>query len=156
DPGYPRERLAFMLKDAQAPVLVTQSALLGELPLAGGRLAHTVCLDTDRAAIARRPARAPPIRIHPHSPASVPRPPGSPGTPTGVVIAHGSLANKALELREKFNVTRRFRAACFISSSFDASIEQIIMPLVGGGAVVVLSNETRETPPRFWQEVTRH
>ena len=33
DPNYPRERLAFMLTDAGAPVLVTQQALLDRLPV---------------------------------------------------------------------------------------------------------------------------
>ena len=33
DPNYPRERLAFMLSDAGAPVLVTQQALLERLPV---------------------------------------------------------------------------------------------------------------------------
>ena len=33
DPNYPRERLAFMLADAGAPVLVTQQALLERLPV---------------------------------------------------------------------------------------------------------------------------
>ena len=46
DPGYPRERLAFMLEDAGAPVLVTHAALLDRLPAHGARI---VCLDTDCA-----------------------------------------------------------------------------------------------------------
>src|SRR5262249_43197690 len=48
DPAYPRERLAFMLSDAGAPVLVTQAALAERLPPPARR----VLLDTDAAAIA--------------------------------------------------------------------------------------------------------
>ena len=68
DPGYPRERLAFMLRDAGAPVLVTQSGLLARLPqelteeqAAGGGAAPTriVRLDADWPTIARQPASAP-------------------------------------------------------------------------------------------------
>src|SRR5207248_2868057 len=38
DPEYPPERLAFMLADARAPVLVTQSALRDRLPAHGARI----------------------------------------------------------------------------------------------------------------------
>src|SRR5207244_10006023 len=63
DPGYPRERLAFMLSDTGAPVLVTQAALRAQLPPCD---AHLVCLDgaEDAAAIARRPATAPRSEEH--------------------------------------------------------------------------------------------
>ena len=50
DPSYPRERLAFMLADARAPVLITQSALLDRLPAHRARL---VRLDADWPTIAR-------------------------------------------------------------------------------------------------------
>ena len=52
DPDYPHERLAFMLEDADAPVLVTQSALLDRLPANGARI---VRLDADGPAIAAQP-----------------------------------------------------------------------------------------------------
>ena len=51
DPDYPPERLAFMLTDAAAPVLVTREALLERLPAYGARI---VRLDGDAAAIAGR------------------------------------------------------------------------------------------------------
>src|SRR5207244_1768025 len=50
DPTYPQERLAFMLSDSQAPVLLTQNRLASELPTAEAR---AVCLDTDCDCIAR-------------------------------------------------------------------------------------------------------
>jgi amino acid adenylation domain-containing protein len=44
DPAYPRERLAFMLSDSEAPVLLTQKRLLASLPETGAKI---VCLDAD-------------------------------------------------------------------------------------------------------------
>ena len=44
DPAYPRERLAFMLADTRASVLLTQEALIDRLPRSGVRL---ICLDRD-------------------------------------------------------------------------------------------------------------
>ena len=66
DPDYPPERLAFMLADAGAPVLLTRTALRAHLPAHdtssdGVRIdaAHIVCLDADWPAIARQPTTAP-------------------------------------------------------------------------------------------------
>ena len=80
DPDYPAERLAFMLEDARARVLVTQSGLLDSLPR--GR-AHIVRLDADAAAIAAAPATAPALALDPHHPAYVIYTSGSTGTPKG-------------------------------------------------------------------------
>ena len=57
DPDYPPERLAFMLADAGAPVLLTRTALRAHLPAHDA--ARIVCLDADWPAIARQPTTAP-------------------------------------------------------------------------------------------------
>src|SRR5204862_870565 len=101
DPAYPAERLAFMLEDAAASVLVTQASLLGRLPAHG---AQTVALDADRAAIARQPAGAPATRPHPQHPAYVIYTSGSTGTPKGVVVEHGGLQNVLLAMRERLSL----------------------------------------------------
>ncbi len=64
DPDYPAERLAFMLADAGAAVLVTQAALPARLP---AHAAATVRLDADWPAIARHPEHAPDLTLDPHN-----------------------------------------------------------------------------------------
>src|SRR2546430_17273310 len=44
DPEYPSERIAFMIEDAQAQVILTQSRLLDRLP---NTVARAVCMDAD-------------------------------------------------------------------------------------------------------------
>ena len=78
DPGYPAERLAFMLADAGCPVLVGQARLLERLPVGAATL---VRLDADWPQIARRPASAPPADPDPQHPAYVIYTSGSTGTP---------------------------------------------------------------------------
>src|SRR4030081_2924196 len=56
DPGLPPDRLAYMLADARAPVLITQDALADLLPESE---AVRIGLDADALAIARQPATAP-------------------------------------------------------------------------------------------------
>ncbi|HET9539338.1 MAG TPA: amino acid adenylation domain-containing protein, partial [Candidatus Limnocylindria bacterium] len=150
DPGYPAERLAFMLEDAGAPVLVTQSLLLDRLPAHG---AHVVRLDADAPIIAAQPATGPELPLDPHNPAYVIYTSGSTGEPKGVTVDHASLANKLLALGWQFNVGPGFRSALLISCGFDASIEQTLLPLIGGGAAVVIGDAVRESPTQFWQQV---
>src|SRR5207247_143490 len=49
DPTYPSERLAYMLDQAQAPVMLTQARLVGHLPT---HTAHMACLDAQWPMIA--------------------------------------------------------------------------------------------------------
>ena len=105
DPGYPPERLAFMLEDAGAPVLVTHAALLDRLPAHGARI---VRLDADWPAIAQQPGAAPgQRRSQPQNPAYVIYTSGSTGTPKGVVVAHGSCANCGSSMQRELRRARR-------------------------------------------------
>src|SRR5262249_17231275 len=62
DPSFPKERLAFMLENTQAPVLLTQQRLRGALP---PHKAKTVYLDLEWGEIARESAENPPLNITP-------------------------------------------------------------------------------------------
>ena len=110
---------------------------------------------TRTAAIARHPAPRPPLDLDPRHPAYVIYTSGSTGTPKAVVVEHASLTNKMLALGRDFDVDERFRAAVLISSAFDPSIEQTLLPLMGGGAAVVVSDAVRESPVQFWRQVQR-
>ena len=156
DPQYPAQRLAFMLGDARARVLVTQAALLDRLALANASSrAAVVRLDADAAAIAAQPTRAPLLALDPHHPAYVIYTSGSTGMPKGVVVEHASLANKILGLGTSFHVGQEFRSALLISCAFDASIEQIMLPLAWGGAVIVFRDAIPEAPRHFWEQISR-
>ena len=88
DPAYPAQRIAFMLEDAGAPIVITQEALLDQLPASGARI---VQVDADWSRIARQPTSAPAKRLHPDTTAYVIYTSGSTGTPKGVAVTHGSL-----------------------------------------------------------------
>ena len=178
DPSYPAERLAFMLADAGAPVLVTTASLArafsGEVgtgspqkmrPFAddwsGSRAlpshsARLVRLDADADVIAGHPATAPPLALDPRHPAYVIYTSGSTGQPKGVVVSHASLANKVATLGADFGAGPALRVALLSSSAFDPAIEQAALPLAHGGAVVVISDAVRETPRAFWEALAQH
>ncbi|MFP2935023.1 AMP-binding protein, partial [Pyxidicoccus sp. 3LG] len=52
DPAYPRERLAWMLEDTAAPVILTQERLTSVLPPHDAKL---LCLDTQWSTVAAQP-----------------------------------------------------------------------------------------------------
>src|SRR2546422_936741 len=87
DPEYPRERLAYMLADTAAPVLLTQARLKERLPQ---HRAHTVCLEEGWAAIARQPVVNPVNYAQPQNLAYCIYTSGSTGRPKGVGLLHAN------------------------------------------------------------------
>src|SRR6476660_1691917 len=136
DPDYPPERLAFMLADAGAPVLLTRAALRGHLP---AHDAHVVCLDADWPAIARQPATAPVTGLAPQHPAYVIYTSGSTGTPKGVAVTHGGIPNLAAVQIDRFAITSQARVLQFASQSFDAAVSEIVTAFASGATLVLPS-----------------
>jgi amino acid adenylation domain-containing protein len=143
DPTYPPERLAFMLEDAQAPILVTQQHLITHLPAQGVRM---VCLDSDKAILAQQ-SEADPI-----SPATVTDlayviyTSGSTGQPKGVEITHDSLLNLVFWHQHAFSVTPTDRATQLASLAFDAMGWELWPYLTIGASVYLPDEDTRANP----------
>ncbi|MFL5071599.1 MAG: amino acid adenylation domain-containing protein, partial [Xanthobacteraceae bacterium] len=134
DPDYPQARLAFMLTDAGAGVLVTQSALRDRLPAHNARV---VCLDTDAAAIAQEPATAPTLTLDPHHPAYVIYTSGSTGTPKGVVVEHRHIIASNAARSSIYDELRELRFLLLSSIAFDSSVAGVFWSLLNGGTLVL-------------------
>ena len=93
DPAYPKERIAFMLEDADVPVILTQEALLAGLP---EHNAKVVCLDSDWETIAQESAENPICLTVPENLAYIIYTSGSTGQPKGVLVSHASIAEHCL------------------------------------------------------------
>ena len=91
DPSYPKERLAFILADADVEALVTQERLAGIF--ADRRGVPTICLDTDWNAIAREGDENLDIQVSPDDLAYVMYTSGSTGKPKGVMVRHRNVVN---------------------------------------------------------------
>ncbi|HEV2734459.1 MAG TPA: amino acid adenylation domain-containing protein, partial [Longimicrobiaceae bacterium] len=137
DPAYPAERLALMLEDAAAPVVVTQARLAGRLP-AGGVV--VVAVDADRAAIAARPETAPESGAGPENLSHVIYTSGSTGRPKGVMIRHSSTAVLLNWLREAVSDEERASLLFSTSISFDVSVAEVFGTLAWGGTLVLVEN----------------
>ena len=125
DPNYPRERLAFMLADAGAAVLVTQASLLDRFPTA------RACADWCGSKPTGRRSRGSPTPrrrsiLDPRHPAYVIYTSGSTGTPKGVVVEHG-IANHQQLVDRSAEFAKRIPASGLpaqLRSPFDPSMSK--------------------------------
>ncbi|HEX2188119.1 MAG TPA: amino acid adenylation domain-containing protein, partial [Longimicrobiaceae bacterium] len=87
DPAYPPQRLAYMLEDSGAPVLLTQRGLAERLPPGGVRVVR-LDADADAAQVARESPEPPQVPLGPDNLAYVIYTSGSTGRPKGVAMPH--------------------------------------------------------------------
>ncbi len=146
DPGYPAERIAFMLQDTRAPVVLTEAGLwsraaqsLGaHLQLPGFRV---LCLDADWPLIAQAPAAPPPNRATPDSLAYVIYTSGSTGTPKGAMLEHRGVVNYLTWCRQAYPLHAGAGSPVHSSIAFDLTVTSLIAPLTTGRAVHLLPDD---------------
>ncbi|RKG76773.1 amino acid adenylation domain-containing protein, partial [Corallococcus exercitus] len=135
DPLLPRERLAFMLEDSAAQVLVTQQALVDRFPEA--LRDRALCLDTERGALAEEPTHAPRTGVTPANMAYLLYTSGSTGTPKGTAVEHRSVANLVTHEAVAYGIGPGSRVLQFASLSFDLSVEEVFTTLCNGATLVL-------------------
>ncbi|HEY1375665.1 MAG TPA: amino acid adenylation domain-containing protein, partial [Gemmataceae bacterium] len=138
DPAYPPERLAFMTADADVRVLLTEDACRGLFPDAGDRV---VCLDSDRAAVAREPAGRPTGGAAPANLAYVMYTSGSTGRPKGAMVTHAGLVNYLCWAIKAYGVEPGCSVPVHSSISFDLTVTGLYPPLLVGGQVELLPED---------------
>ncbi|QSQ18814.1 non-ribosomal peptide synthase/polyketide synthase [Pyxidicoccus parkwayensis] len=148
DPAYPRERLAFMLQDTAAPVLVTQQHLLGLLPEGPA----VVCVDT----LPREGVMTEGVPVPPESAAYVIYTSGSTGRPKGAVISHRSLSNHAGWMRTAFDLGPGERALQLTSPSFDTSVAELFSALLSGSTLVMAPPDAQRDSRVLLDCLVRH
>ena len=133
DPNYPAERLAFMLEDAGAALVITTAALGDRLRRHGARV---VSLDADADAIARHPASAPASGVEPQNAVYVTYTSGSTGVPKGVVVTHHNVV-RLVKRPDYVELTPGDVFLHLAPLSFDASTFEIWGALLNGAKLVV-------------------
>ncbi|NOT58294.1 MAG: amino acid adenylation domain-containing protein, partial [Deltaproteobacteria bacterium] len=151
DPAYPRERLAFMLDDAQAPVLLTQERLVAGLPEHEVRV--VVCLDSDWGVISQESEQNPITSTTAENLAYVIYTSGSTGQPKGVLVAHGALAQHCRDVQAHYALDARDGVLQFAALSFDVSLEEILPTLIVG-ARLVMQGTTVWHPAEFHEKIS--
>ncbi|HST61260.1 MAG TPA: amino acid adenylation domain-containing protein, partial [Longimicrobium sp.] len=135
DPAYPAERLAYMLADSAAAVLVTRESLRGALPAREGLV--VVSVDGAAAEIAAESTERLVAGTVPRSLAHVMYTSGSTGTPKGVAIEHGSV----VRLVHHAGYARLGPDEVILQAgpiSFDSSTLEVWSALLMGGRLAIL------------------
>jgi amino acid adenylation domain-containing protein len=134
DPGYPRDRVAYMLADSGTPVLLTQERLVADLPPHNAR---TVLLDADWPQIAAEPDSNPEILTRPHNLAYVIYTSGSTGRPKGAMNTHQAIVNRLVWMQEAYGLGPDDRVLQKTPFSFDVSVWEFFWPLLQGACLVM-------------------
>ncbi len=169
DPSYPKERLAFMVEDAAAPVIVLQAHLGDRLPTTearwvpldadadadaawrpadGARQADTGSLDAgslDAGSLDAGTLDA----ANPDSLAYMIFTSGSTGRPKGAMNRHRGIVNRLLWMRESYRLTPDDRFLQKTPFSFDVSVWELFAPLVVGARLVIASPEVHKDSHRL-------
>jgi amino acid adenylation domain-containing protein len=137
DPGYPQERLVFMLEDAQVSALLTSSQLSQVLPEHG---AHLVCLDVEWEQIGRQNKLPVQSGATARDLAYVLFTSGSTGQPKGIAIEHRSAVALIHWAREVFGSQDLDGVLASTSISWDLSVFELFVTLSWGGMVILAEN----------------
>ncbi|MGW6846967.1 amino acid adenylation domain-containing protein, partial [Streptomyces sp. NPDC054958] len=134
DPGYPSDRIAYMLGDAKPTVVLTSSSTAAVVPQSDA----TTVLVLDGLDLAGIEASPLGVEIRPEHPAYVIYTSGSTGRPKGVVVEHRSVAGLMGWAAGEFGGEDFRRVLVSTSFNFDVSVFELFGPLVSGGTVEVV------------------
>ena len=139
DPAYPAERVAFMLADSNAAVVLTTAELAGRLPEHAARVVRLDALEDLHA-----PAAAGPVEMAttagPDNLAYLIYTSGSTGRPKGVAIEHRSAVALLVWAAAVFPPEDLAGVLASTSVTFDLSVFELFLPLATGGAVFLADN----------------
>ena len=143
DLTLPKDRLSFIVRDAEVGVLVTESASASKFPVGDWRL---VDVNREAAEIAAFSGDAFSVEVSEQNLAYVIYTSGSTGQPKGVEITHGGLANLVSWHCRAFQVTAQDRASHQAAVGFDAAVWELWPYLVAGACVYIPPESCRTNP----------
>ncbi|MCX5230621.1 non-ribosomal peptide synthetase [Streptomyces sp. NBC_00233] len=151
DLDYPADRVAFMLADSGARLVVTTEEAAGRLPAVP---------DLDHVVIGAEPSAEEPHAPEPHAPedaapgrAAGPDHPayliytsGSTGRPKGVAVTHRAIVNRLAWMQGAYGLTADDRVLQKTPSSFDVSVWEFFWALTEGATVVLARPDGHRDP----------
>jgi amino acid adenylation domain-containing protein len=152
DPDYPTERIAFLLADAEIPVVLTTEDLRSRLPAH----AKLVCIDSDWKEIATRSTEETAAGVTLDNLAYVIYTSGTTGRPKGVMISHRAINNRLLWMQQEFPLGPDDRLLQKTVYTFDASVWELFVPLLSGAKLVMAIPGGHQDSSYLVEAVARH
>jgi amino acid adenylation domain-containing protein/non-ribosomal peptide synthase protein (TIGR01720 family) len=152
DPGYPDERLQYMIEDAGVRIVVTDDAKRAQ-QFARDDMQF---IAPDDPMLARYPDTPPDVAVSPANLAYVIYTSGSTGRPKGVSVTHASVVNHNLAMAELFGLTSNDRILQFSTINFDAAVEEIFPAWSRGATVVLRGSENLMATTDLTDLIRRH
>ncbi len=146
DPDFPVDRLALMIEDSQAPVILTQQRLRSTLANdTNNPTVRVIEIDTSWDEIAQQPTSNPQTEVRPEHLAYIIYTSGSTGKPKGVMVEHRNAVNFFTGMDERIGATPGVWLAV-TSLSFDISVLEIFWTLTRGFKVVIYNPKKQLEP----------
>ncbi|WP_434673912.1 non-ribosomal peptide synthase/polyketide synthase [Pseudomonas sp. R1-15] len=151
DISYPRERLAYLMEDAGLALLISDTSVAAQLPVAE----FLPLLELDRIDLRELPVSAPQVRLDPQNLAYVIYTSGSTGNPKGVSVAHGPLAMHCQAIGERYEMRDSDCEFHFMSFAFDGAHERWLTSLTHGASLLV-RDDSLWTPEQTYNAMREH
>jgi amino acid adenylation domain-containing protein len=153
DPNYPSARIAMLLEDSAALVVLTHSSVANKLPSGNWK---KIVTDSPEGEFLSHSTAAQNLQTNPEDCAYVIFTSGSTGRPKGVQITHANLLNLVRWHQRAFNITAADRATLQASPGFDASVWEMWPYLTMGASVHVVNDRIRTAPDHFRDWIVAH
>ncbi|WP_338264420.1 non-ribosomal peptide synthase/polyketide synthase [Corallococcus caeni] len=153
DPNYPAERLALMVEDTRAPVVLAHEGFVHALP--PDTSARIVTMETEAASITSRPTSSPDVTLSPEAVCYVVFTSGSTGRPKGIAMSHRGIGNM-LAWQLKRAVRAEATTLQFASLNFDVSFQEIFGTWCIGGRLLLSTADLRRDPQALLRYLTQH
>ncbi|QSQ19871.1 amino acid adenylation domain-containing protein [Pyxidicoccus parkwayensis] len=153
DSSYPAERLAQMLDDTGAPVVLVQGQLEEALPR--DLQARVVRLEEEAERIDARPTHALKLPLSPETNCYFVYTSGSTGRPKGIVMSHRAIGNQMRWLLTR-TVDPGATTLQFASLNFDVSFQELFGTWFLGGRVLLISAAVRRDPLAMLRFMREH
>lgn len=155
DSSYPDERIAYVLEDSQATILLTQSHLLGSIRNDFATYQGKILELTDDRLYQGDTTNLN-LSITPTDLAYVIYTSGTTGKPKGVMLEHHGVVKLKQYIHDHYGMYKEDRVLQYVSPSFDASVKEIFACLLNGATLYVPTKETTQDPTLFEDYVNRH
>ncbi|HLK97207.1 MAG TPA: amino acid adenylation domain-containing protein, partial [Hymenobacter sp.] len=153
DPGYPEQRITYMLEESEAKVVISNQHLAPAL--SDKKTLTVLVLDSAWAGFESYSEEKCPVEARPEDPTYIIYTSGSTGRPKGVEMPTRALVNLLLWQQDAFESESVRTVLQFTSLSFDVSFQEIFSALCFGNKLVLIDEDQRRDTRQLLQVIER-